>query len=199
MRDALRRAAGGKTPRKRAPRNPAARRQEIIDAAADLISREGTARVTNRRVAERAGVPLGSTTQYFKSIDELRRAGLAELSRRIEREYDEVFEVVAEGSRDARGSEALADAISEYLSDPVRVGADAALCAAAVEDPEVRDITRAGFDAFLGRCAPLMDVERAKILFAFTEGAVLNSCYMGVPYDRQTIRLAVALILGDAR
>ena len=88
MRDALRRAAGGKTPRKRAPRNPAARRQEIIDAAADLISREGTARVTNRRVAERAGVPLGSTTQYFKSIDELRRAGLAELSRRIEREYD---------------------------------------------------------------------------------------------------------------
>ena len=29
----------------------------------------------NRRVAEEAGVPLGSTTQYFKSIDELRREG----------------------------------------------------------------------------------------------------------------------------
>ena len=62
-----------KKPKKRAPRDPAGRRQAIIDAAANLIAREGSSKITNRRVAEEAGVPLGSTTQYFKSIDELRR------------------------------------------------------------------------------------------------------------------------------
>ena len=65
----------GKKPKKRAPRDPAGRRQAIIDAAANLIAREGSSKITNRRVAEEAGVPLGSTTQYFKSIDELRREG----------------------------------------------------------------------------------------------------------------------------
>ena len=60
----------GKKPKKRAPRDPAGRRQAIIDAAANLIAREGSSKITNRRVAEEAGVPLGSTTQYFKSIDD---------------------------------------------------------------------------------------------------------------------------------
>lgn len=185
--------ADEKAPRKRAPRNPAARKQAIIDAAADLISREGSGKVTHRKVAQHAGVPLGSTTQYFKSIDELRRAGLARLAERIGREYDAVFDVVAQGSQDA---DALADAIYGYLCDRDQVSADAALYAAAIEDPEVRSITRESFEAFLERCAPYMDAERAKVLFAFTEGAVMNSCFMGFPYDQQTVRKAVELILG---
>lgn len=41
-------------------------------AAARAIARErGIAAVTHRTVAERAGVPLGSTTYYFTSIDDL--------------------------------------------------------------------------------------------------------------------------------
>ncbi|OUO87558.1 hypothetical protein B5F40_13560 [Gordonibacter sp. An230] len=178
--------------RKRSPRNPAARKQKIVDAAADLISRMGSGRITHRKVAERAGVPLGSTTQYFKSIDELRHAGLAELARRIEREYDEVFLVVAQRSH---GSDVLADAITEYLSNLERVNADAALYAGAIEDPEVRSIAKESFESFLERCEPYVDAVRAKILFAFMEGAVINSCFMGVPYDRETVREAVALIL----
>lgn len=184
-----------KNPKKRrAPRDPAGRKQAIVNAAADLISREGSSKITNRRVAEEAGVPLGSTTQYFKSIDELRREGLAEVARRIEREYDEVFLVTEQGSRDAA---ALAEVINEYLSDRHRVHADAALYAAAIEDPEVEDITRSAFESFLRRCRPFMDEQRAKILCAFMEGAMINSCFMGVPYDRDTIRTAVNLILGD--
>ena len=61
----------GKEPRKkskkRAPRDPAGRRQAIIGAAADLIAREGSSKVTNRRVAEEAGVPLGSTCLLYTS------------------------------------------------------------------------------------------------------------------------------------
>lgn len=188
----------GKEPRKkskkRAPRDPAGRRQAIIGAAADLIAREGSSKVTNRRVAEEAGVPLGSTTQYFKSIGELRREGLAEVARRIECEYDEAFRVTEQGIQNAT---ALADFINEYLSDRQRVHADAALYAAAIEDPEVEDITRSAFESFLRRCEPFMDEQRAKILCAFMEGAIINSCFMGLPYDRETIQKAVSLILEE--
>lgn len=185
---------GTEPKKKRAPRDPAGRRQAIVDAAADLIAREGTGKITNRRVAEEAGVPLGSTTQYFKSIDELRREGLAEVARRIEREYDEVFRVTEQGSRNV---EALAEFIVEYLSDRQRVHADAALYAASIDDPEVEDISKSAFESFLNRCRPFMDEQRAKIFCAFMEGAVINSCFMGVPYDRETIRLAVSLIMGE--
>ena len=148
----------------------------------------------NRRVAEEAGVPLGSTTQYFKSIDELRREGLAEVARRIECEYDEAFRVTEQGIQNAT---ALTDFINEYLSDRQRVHADAALYAAAIEDPEVEDITRSAFESFLRRCEPFMDEQRAKILCAFMEGAIINSCFMGLPYDRETIQKAVSLILEE--
>lgn len=181
--------------KKRAPRDPAGRRQTIINAAADIIAREGSSKITNRRVAKEAGVPLGSTTQYFKSIDELRHEALAEVARRIDHEYDEVFALTEEGSHNAA---VIADFMNEYLSDPQRVRADAALYAAAIDDPHVEDITRRAFESFLDRCRPFMGEQQAKIFCAFMEGAVINSCFMGVPYDRETIQKAVSLILEDA-
>lgn len=188
--------AMGTSPRKRAPRNPEARKRQIIEAAADIIAQEGPGKVTNRKVAERAGVPLGSTTQYFKSVDELRRAGLSEVAQRLTREYDEVFQVVAQGKGTAR---ALAEAISDYLSQPARLLADASLGTAAISDPEVRNIATQTFEQFLAQCEPYMNETKAKILFAFVEGAVINSCLIGVPYSKEIILEAVELILGDDR
>ena len=53
-------------------RDPEGRRRAIIDAAAELIVDSGASSLTHRAVAARAGVSLGSTTQYFSSLDELR-------------------------------------------------------------------------------------------------------------------------------
>ena len=114
--------------------------------------------------------------------------------KRQECEYDEAFRVTEQGIQNAT---ALADFINEYLSDRQRVHADAALYAAAIEDPEVEDITRSAFESFLRRCEPFMDEQRAKILCAFMEGAIINSCFMGLPYDRETIQKAVSLILEE--
>jgi DNA-binding transcriptional regulator YbjK len=52
---------------------PLPRREVILDAALALIAERGTEQLTHRSVAERAGVPLGSTTYYFASRDELVR------------------------------------------------------------------------------------------------------------------------------
>lgn len=47
------------------------RRQALIEAAAELMAEGGFDAVRHRAVAERAGVPLASTTYYFDSLDEL--------------------------------------------------------------------------------------------------------------------------------
>jgi DNA-binding transcriptional regulator YbjK len=49
------------------------RREAILDAALEVITELGTEGVTHRSVAAQAGVPLGSTTYYFASRDELVR------------------------------------------------------------------------------------------------------------------------------
>ena len=60
------------------------RRHELVAAAAALLTEGGFDAIRHRAVAERAGLPLASTTYYFDSLDELieaavEHAGRAEL------------------------------------------------------------------------------------------------------------------------
>ena len=48
-----------------------ARREALLRAAIELLGETGVKSVTHRAVAERAGVPLASTTYYFRSVHEL--------------------------------------------------------------------------------------------------------------------------------
>jgi TetR/AcrR family transcriptional regulator, regulator of biofilm formation and stress response len=52
------------------------RRRAILEAGLRLISEQGVDAVSHRTVAEAAGVPLGATTYYFKSLDELLEGAL---------------------------------------------------------------------------------------------------------------------------
>ncbi|WP_440900296.1 TetR/AcrR family transcriptional regulator [Actinosynnema sp.] len=52
------------------------RRQALVEAAAELLVEGGFAALRHRAVAERAGLPLASTTYYFDSIDDLVTAAL---------------------------------------------------------------------------------------------------------------------------
>jgi DNA-binding transcriptional regulator YbjK len=47
------------------------RRQALVEAAAELLVDGGFDSIRHRAVAERAGLPLSSTTYYFDSLDEL--------------------------------------------------------------------------------------------------------------------------------
>src|SRR5882672_1153022 len=69
------RAPAVRTARRRRVRRaePLPRREAILDAALAVIAERGTEQLTHRSVAEEAGVPLGSTTYYFASRDELVR------------------------------------------------------------------------------------------------------------------------------
>lgn len=57
------------------------RRHELITAAAALLRSGGFDAVRHRAVAEKAGLPLASTTYYFESLDELVLAAVERTSR----------------------------------------------------------------------------------------------------------------------
>ena len=174
---------------KRAKRDPEGRRRAIIEAAAEIIAREGTRKLTHRRVAQQAGVPLGSTTQYFSSIDELRRAALAELARLIEEDYDEMFRAV-----DAAGGTAYAHELNAYLADAEQVAIDTAFYSTAANDPELRELARASIGISIRRSLPYVDEPRAKALTMLMDGAMLETCLLGEPVDPNAVDLAVKAI-----
>ena len=47
------------------------RREELLRAAMAVIDERGLGAATHRAIAERAGVPLATTTYYFSSLDQL--------------------------------------------------------------------------------------------------------------------------------
>jgi TetR/AcrR family transcriptional regulator, regulator of biofilm formation and stress response len=73
-------AAGRRTGRGRNSRGNG-RRQLLLETTLSVIETEGVAAVTHRRVAELAGVPLGSTTYWFASRQEMLTEALAHFAR----------------------------------------------------------------------------------------------------------------------
>lgn len=178
----------------RAPRDPERRKRQIAEAAAELISQEGTRHLTHRRVAEHAGVPLGSTTQYFKSIDDLRHAGLALLAEQIALRNQEMLARV--GSR-KMGVEMLCDFVVAYLADERQVSTDAMFYAAAVSDPEVSGLWKRALVENAQDYAPLIGLERLQILSTFLTGLIIDTAIYGASYDSDTIRAAIVALVGE--
>lgn len=92
------------------------RRSQLIEAAGALLLEGGFDAVRHRAVADRAQMPLASTTYYFASLEEL----MAEAAQHVTRIADEA--IAARGSavtRRRRGVGATAEALSEVF-----VGAD---------------------------------------------------------------------------
>mgnify|MGYP000944799821 FL=1 len=91
-------------------RDPEGRRKKILQAAGELIKEIGISAVTHRKVAERARVPLGSTTQYFKSLTDMLAEALTGLEEEREEKLAELNEV-----DDPVGL--VADMVMESLAD----------------------------------------------------------------------------------
>jgi DNA-binding transcriptional regulator YbjK len=161
------------------------RRQELVTAAAALLRAGGFDAVRHRAVAERAGLPLASTTYYFASLDELVTAAAERTSR------DELDEGRAQ--------------LARLTEDPAGPGADRAELVELVLDqllgPESRD---GGLDAVLLRyerlvgagrrpyLAPLMRELRAELDALLAE--ILRRC--GHPLEIAAVRDLVSLVDG---
>ncbi len=119
-------------------RNPE-RRAALLDASIDVLARDGARGLTFRAVDQRAGVPVGTTSNYFASRDDI-------LMRSGERVYERLVDeaVIAdglEGPRDrARVTELMHELVDRVAAFPTGFLALLELRLEATRRPELREV-----------------------------------------------------------
>jgi len=123
------------------------RRERILRATLAVIATSGIAGVTHRRVAEEAGVPLGSLTYWFSAKDDLLREALR---RFVDEEAARLHALAEELGTGAEPAEAAAR-FAAVLEDPDEPGEQLAqfeLYLEAARNPALRDIAAEAFRAY---------------------------------------------------
>lgn len=164
-------------------RDPEGRRRAIVAAAAELIIEPG-ATLSHRAVAARAGVSLGSTTQYFASLDELRELALQSLSDDIDAGLAEVEEQLLplEGA-----PERLAREMRTFLMDRRAVRADLELLHAGLDDPRLRQLALRWTDRLTETLARHLDEPVAQAITLYLDGATLHAGLHDEPLSAETM------------
>jgi AcrR family transcriptional regulator len=179
-------------------------RQRALDAAIELVGTEGMRALTHGRVDERAGLPKGSTSNYFRTRDALivgvvewmAQREIAELSRMpVPRTAEELTEFLGRGI--------------EYTTGPNRTmtAARLALFNEAGHNERIRDAVSRGHHMMAGRLAGILadlgaaDPEAgADALAACSEGLILHRIARGETKDpRAVLRAAVRGVLPGRR
>ncbi|NMO37032.1 TetR family transcriptional regulator [Streptomyces sp. GMY01] len=173
------------------------RRERIIGAALDLIAEEGLAAVSHRKVAARAGVPLGSMTYHFDGIDQLLREAFGRFTDHIVAVFDAHLGAAA-GPDEARAAVAgLVHALSE--GDPRDLVLTQELYTLAARRPAYRELTQEWTRRSRTHLEKHFDPDTARLLDALIEGLTLHRALTGDPHDRALTLEAVARITtGDA-
>ncbi len=183
------------------------RRAALVAAAAELLGSGGFDAVRHRAVAERAGLPLASTTYYFASLDDLVVAAMERRGR------DELAEVRAE--LDALPADAGVEAVVELVLDQL-LGRESRRSLEAVVlryerfvgagrrpylGPLMREM-RGEFDALLvdvlARAGVALDPKALLRLVAVVDGTVVNGFIEADPDPRAAARAALLDVLGPA-
>ncbi|MFD5224327.1 TetR/AcrR family transcriptional regulator [Microbacterium sp. NPDC058342] len=180
-------------PRRR--RDPETRRRVIVTAAAELIVETGVGALTHRSIAARAGVPLGATTQYFATLDELRGEALRHLAAEIDARVEGIRATLA-----VRGTTpaVLTDLILQGLADARALEADRAVVTAAVNDPQLRELARRWSEQMAGFLVADHGRDRATAAAIFIDGVLWHSRIDDAPLSASLIESALAGILGDS-
>jgi DNA-binding transcriptional regulator YbjK len=125
----------------------AGRREQILEAALRLIGRSGRQAVTHRAVAEEAGVPLGSTTYYFDSRDDLLGQALEHVARKEADRYAQLGEALRKAKTARQLADLLLDELVFEAEDRIAYIAEYELWLEAGRRPDLRDAATAWCDA----------------------------------------------------
>ncbi|MFZ2529321.1 MAG: TetR family transcriptional regulator [Rhodococcus sp. (in: high G+C Gram-positive bacteria)] len=163
------------------------RRQALVESAAELILEGGIDAVRHRAVANRAGLPLASTTYYFESLDEL---VVCAFEHNSHQELDSMRARVEEVAPLQRSLESTAELIVDLLVGPRRAGelereqliSRYERCVATARHPELRDVqlhARRTVDDLLAdlleRCGRRIEPTGIRRLVAAVDGSVLGA------------------------
>ncbi|MCO1654176.1 TetR/AcrR family transcriptional regulator [Pseudonocardia humida] len=182
------------------------RRQELVTAAAALLRAGGFDAVRHRAVAERAGLPLASTTYYFASLDDLVTAAAERTSRD---ELDEGRVQLAQLAETRAARPELVELVLDQLLGPESRdgGLDAVLLryerlVGAGRRPYLAPLMRelrAELDALLAeilrRSGHPMSAEAIRDLVSLVDGAVISALIEADPDPRAAARDALLRLL----
>lgn len=171
------------------------RRQALAEAAGELLREGGFEALRHRAVAERAGLPLASTTYYFDSLDELITAAVEHTSRqdlasgRAALAGDgEPLEIVLDQLLGQRSRDGGLDAVLLRYEQLVGAGRRPYLA------PLMRTL-RPELDALLGealaRAGHALDVDGVRRVVETVDGAVISALIEADPDPRAIARAAL--------
>ncbi|MEU6523872.1 TetR family transcriptional regulator [Streptomyces sp. NPDC046924] len=168
------------------------RRARIIAATLDLIAEEGLAAVSHRKIAKRAGVPLGSMTYHFSGIDELLREAFSDFTGHIVAVFD-TYLAAPTGRAEARTAVAdLVHALSEGSSRDLVLTQE--LYSLAARRPAYRELTHEWMRRSRSHLEKHFDPDTARQLDALIEGLTLHRALSREPHDRSLTLEAIARI-----
>lgn len=163
-------------PTKKRPRDPE-RPRRIIDAARALAREVGVGQITHRAVAERADVPLGSTTYYFDTIEDMLaqaiRLDIAEFMARMKQVLaqtegqDPVERVLAIMQRENHVIHDFAGGYDLYLN--------------ALARPALRPLAVEWGDAIIAALETFLTHDQAVAVAVFLDGHGIRAILLGAP------------------
>jgi TetR/AcrR family transcriptional regulator, regulator of biofilm formation and stress response len=170
--------------RRRGPTDPD-RREKIADAAIAVVAERGVEGVTHRAVAAAAGVPLGSTTYHFATLDDLLAVTLqtaAEHNVARLREWERAL------PPDADLAAGLADLVMRGLTEErTQTVVEYELYVAALHRPSLRRASMGWDDALVELFASRTDAVTGRLLAATFCGLVMQALLADPPPDRDQV------------
>lgn len=173
-------------------RDPERRRRDILTAASSLVVEHGVAKLTHRAIAARAGVPLGSTTQHFESIDDIREAALQLLADEIDESLARM-DVYIDGV--VENPDPLIDEFYSFLHDERALNADIALMTTGTTDPHLRALALRWTDRLIDMLARTLGRERATAIATYYDGVTIHAGLHEQPLERETIKRTVQALI----
>ncbi|MGI5241386.1 TetR/AcrR family transcriptional regulator [Dactylosporangium sp. CA-139066] len=190
-----------------ARQDPEGRKRALAQAVVEVVAEVGVGRATHRMVAARAGVPLGATTYYFPTLNDLIAAGLALVSETVAAELEAWRAAVhpptgtaetAIGNVDELAAR-LSRLVAEYVADQPKALLEYELYLAAARSPALRPLARAWLDGVHALLAPVVGDAPARSISALVDGAMLQAVVTGEPIDGRGLAIAIRnLAIADA-
>src|SRR3984957_16177574 len=173
----------------RSPRQRSAggRRAELVAAAARVVSRDGVAAATTRRIAEEAGLPQGLVHYWFASKDELIQEVVTSLLTQFEAAPAPAVADVEDPAGYVLSAFRAAFGVVE-ADDPGRQLATYELTTWALRTPRLRDVARQQYAAYRQTAAAIVAPWLAAHGQDFPASAAALAQFVAVLFDG--VRLA---------
>ena len=151
----------------------------IALAALDVVAERGVEGLTHRAVAAVAGIPLGSTTYHFKTMDDLLTAAIVEAKRATDLELAAWAQTLGPGTD-------LVKAVAEYVIDVLthhwgRTVVEHELYLAALRRPQLRWLSREWDDAFATVLSEHTDLITAQTVAMVVDAMFVRAFIHGMP------------------